>query len=1111
MSTINSANPGINELTGDVTAGPGSGSQAATIAADAVTNTKMANVATSTFKGRATSGTGDPEDLSVAQAKTLLDLAGSNTGDQTITLSGAVTGSGTGAITTAFGDATITALAAYNTNGLLTQTAADTFTGRTITGTTNRLSVTNGDGVSGNPTLDISSSYVGQSTITTLGTITTGVWNATDIAVVDGGTGASTASAARTNLGITIGTDVQAYDPTLTAFAAYNTNGLLTQTAADTFTGRTITGTSNRLTVTNGDGVSGNPTLDISTSYVGQATITTLGTITTGVWTGTTIAVANGGTGQTSYTDGQLLIGNTTGNTLAKATLTGTANQVVVTNGGGSITLSTPQNIGTGSSPTFAGMTLSGMTLGSVLFAGTGGVVSQDNANLFWDDTNNRLGIGITSPAASIDVYKSPEAVVRISGTRANFVSNSVGSIEFYNTSPAKVIAKIEVSTQDNWSDNGRLIFHTKNGGGSDANPLTEVGCFTDVGAFGVGVSNPQMKIESSKGFASRSSSDSVGSSTDCAFIFGAVGGPDYITFRRTSTGDNFAMDTYDGSAWNQSLTILRANGRIGINSTSPSAKLHVISTTEQVRIGYDTSNYYSTTVGSTGVVTFNAVGSGSAFSFSDNVGIAVTSPLVKLDVRGSAMFGRTSLFSGGTFAVDAYYATNPLADNETASGVVSEIDTTNDSYAGYQSTAVQATVRYRGSQSESVSGKGSRSFDASMFVYNTATTQHASGMRMDIRNLGVGTVTNLYGNWVTSALNSGGGTITNIYGIKVDAQTVATNNYGIHLNNAAAANRWNIYALGTANNYLAGSLGIGNSAPQKSLEISAAADPTLRLSEASSTTSYMEIVDFTAGVGQIKKTTASGNATVDIDPIPSDGTSSALYRIWRTTNTSGACTIQLFRGNGSATLDGQISSGTTASYLGVGGGSFGVGVASLSAKFHVLATTEQLRVGYDASNYYSTTVSSTGGVTFNAVGSGSAFVFSDPVDVQSSLQCDSIVNDTGLAAGTYTPTLTNVANLTSTAFECQYMRVGNTVTVSGKVNVDPTLAATSTQLGISLPVASDFGAAEDCGGVAFAPGIAGQGAGILADATNNRAQMQWVSGDVTAQDMYFTFTYSVI
>ena len=50
--------------------------------------------------------------------------------------------------------------------------------------------------------VDISANYVGQSSITTLGTITTGVWNGTDVAVADGGTGASDAPTARTNLGI---------------------------------------------------------------------------------------------------------------------------------------------------------------------------------------------------------------------------------------------------------------------------------------------------------------------------------------------------------------------------------------------------------------------------------------------------------------------------------------------------------------------------------------------------------------------------------------------------------------------------------------------------------------------------------------------------------------------------------------------------------------------------------------------------------------------------------------------------------------------------------------------------------------------------------------------
>lgn len=116
------------------------------------------------------------------------------------------------------------------------------------------------------------------------------------------------------------------------------------------------------------------------------------------------------------------------------------------------------------------------------------------------------------------------------------------------------------------------------------------------------------------------------------------------------------------------------------------------------------------------------------------------------------------------------------------------------------------------------------------------------------------------------------------------------------------------------------------------------------------------------------------------------------------------------------------------------------------------------------------------------------------------------------LASGTYTPTLTNVANLdASTARLATYMRVGATVTVSGQVDVDPTTTATLTKLGISLPVASALTTAFQLGGTAAAIGIAGQSAGIQADATNDRAEMQWKTSDITNQTMTYTFTYQVI
>lgn len=170
--------------TGDVTS-VGDGAQ--TIAFNAVTNTKIADMAADTIKGRITAGTGDPEDLTATQVRTILNL---------------IVGT-----TVQAQDADLQALADNITNGLWARTGAGTGAARTLTQPAAGITVTNGDGVAGNPTLALTDD--------------------------------------------------------LNALENLASTGLAARTAANTWAQRTITGTANKVTVTNGDGVSGNPTLTL--------------------------------------------------------------------------------------------------------------------------------------------------------------------------------------------------------------------------------------------------------------------------------------------------------------------------------------------------------------------------------------------------------------------------------------------------------------------------------------------------------------------------------------------------------------------------------------------------------------------------------------------------------------------------------------------------------------------------------------------------------------------------------------------------------------------------------------------------------------------------------
>jgi hypothetical protein len=116
------------------------------------------------------------------------------------------------------------------------------------------------------------------------------------------------------------------------------------------------------------------------------------------------------------------------------------------------------------------------------------------------------------------------------------------------------------------------------------------------------------------------------------------------------------------------------------------------------------------------------------------------------------------------------------------------------------------------------------------------------------------------------------------------------------------------------------------------------------------------------------------------------------------------------------------------------------------------------------------------------------------------------------LASGQYIPILNNNTNIDgSTSFQAQWLRVGDTVTVSGKVTIDPVQNNQQTILNISLPVASNLSAQEDLSGVAGCPAVSGQQAGIYADIVGDRAALDFVSGSTAIHDFFYHFSYQVI
>ena len=248
------------------------------------------------------------------------------------------------------------------------------------------------------------------------------------VAISNGGTGQTTANAA-----------INALLPSQTSQSGkvLSTNGTDTSWIS---TGGTGTVTSVALTAPSVFSVAGSP-------------VTASGTLALS-YSGTALPVANGGTGQTSYTDGQLLIGNTTGNTLSKATLTA-GSGVTITNGAGTITIASTGGGGgvtsvTGTAPVVSsGGTTPAISMPAATTSVNGYLTSTD-----WNTFNGKGNGTLTSITAGTGLSGG---TITSSGTIA--IDSTVVTLTGTQTLTNKTLTAPKVDLINDTNGNESVVF----------------------------------------------------------------------------------------------------------------------------------------------------------------------------------------------------------------------------------------------------------------------------------------------------------------------------------------------------------------------------------------------------------------------------------------------------------------------------------------------------------------------------------------------------------------------------------------------------------------------------------------------------------------------------
>lgn len=164
-------------------------------------------------------------------------------------------------------------------------------------------------------------------------------------------------------------------------------------------------------------------------------------------WSGNAVGTSFGGTGLTSLGGGNQILGVNSGATsMEYKTISGTANQVSVTLGAGSIILATPQNIHTGAIPTFAGLTLSGaVTAAGQIESTTGGFKFPDGSV----QTTAAGSSGVFAGNVSIDGTLEVDGSATLSGGADITCTGCITSANIASTLSGKTLSSGSVWSGD--------------------------------------------------------------------------------------------------------------------------------------------------------------------------------------------------------------------------------------------------------------------------------------------------------------------------------------------------------------------------------------------------------------------------------------------------------------------------------------------------------------------------------------------------------------------------------------------------------------------------------------------------------------------------------------